>query len=106
MDIVISGPAATVTLGPELTIAQASAWRDMLADALASTPGDLALDLSSVTDIDSAGIQLLLSARRSVVARGATLSVSASTPLVRESLAVLGLDEQLEALGQREGAAP
>lgn len=106
MDIVISGPAATVTLGPELTIAHASAWRDMLGEALASTPGDLALDLSSVTDIDSAGIQLLLSARRSVVARGATLSVSSTTLLVRESLAVLGLDDQLEALGRSEGAAP
>ncbi|MBL8333901.1 MAG: STAS domain-containing protein [Rubrivivax sp.] len=104
MDIVISGPAATVTLGPELTIAQAAAWRDMLGEALASTPGDLALDLSSVTDIDSAGIQLLLAARRSVLARGAHLALAEVPPLVRESLAVLGLDEQLQALGHREGA--
>jgi HPt (histidine-containing phosphotransfer) domain-containing protein/ABC-type transporter Mla MlaB component len=55
--------AATLALGPELTIAQAALCRDQLLDALCATPGDLALDLSAVTDIDSAGMQLLLATR-------------------------------------------
>ena len=87
-----------LALGPELTIAQASACRDQLVDALCSTQGDLSVDLSGVTDLDSAGVQLLLSLRRSVAARGGTLKVQAATPTVHEALAVFGLEASFEAL--------
>jgi anti-sigma B factor antagonist len=93
-----------VRLGPELTIAQAAGWRDTLVDALCATPGDLRLDLGSVTDIDSAGVQLLLATRRSVAERGATLSIVAASPSVAEALAVFGLDPALEPLASLEGA--
>ena len=96
------GPLA---LGPELTIAHAAAWRDTLVDALCSRAGDLALDLSAVTDIDSAGVQLLLAMRRSINERGSALTLAGLSPAVADALAVFGLDHQLAAAGLAEGAA-
>ena len=93
-----------LALGPELTIAQAAACRDTLVDALCSSDGSLALDLSAVTDIDSAGVQLLLATRRSVCERGATFTLQQVSPAVADALAVFGLDGQLDALAAAEGA--
>lgn len=87
-----------LALGPELTIGQAAASRDQLVDALCATRGDLALDLSGVTDVDSAGVQLLLALRRSVGARGGSLQLHAPSAVVRDALAVFGLDESFGAL--------
>jgi anti-sigma B factor antagonist len=87
--------AATLALGPELTIAQAALCRDQLLDALCATPGDLALDLSAVTDIDSAGIQLLLATRKSVGARGGRLHLGSPGPAVASALQAFGLDTEL-----------
>ena len=96
--------AASLALGPELTIAQAAACRDLLVDALCAAPKDLAVDVSNVTDIDSAGIQLLLALRRSVATRGGTLTLASPSGDVRAALAVLGLDERLDAAQPRQGA--
>jgi len=88
--------AATLALGPELTIAQAASCRDQLVDALCGTPADLVLDLSAVTDIDSAGIQLLLATRKSVVARGGRLHLGAPGAAVTSALRAFGLDSELQ----------
>ena len=101
---VTEGPAGPLALGPDLTIAQAAAWRDQLLDALCTSPDSLTLDLSAVTDIDSAGVQLLLAARRSVSERGATLTLAGVPPLVADALAVFGLDPQLGVLELADGA--
>ena len=82
-------------LGPDLTIGFAAAWRDTLADAV-NAGGDLTLDLSEVTDFDSAGVQLLLAARRSLVERGQRLHVAAASQVVRDGLQVFGLQSLLE----------
>lgn len=97
MDTDTSAPFV-LALGPELTIAQAAACRDTLVDALCSGPGDLALDLSAVTDIDSAGLQLLLAARRSLREQGATLQLRNVSATVLDALAVFGLDARLDAI--------
>lgn len=91
----------TVTLGPELCIAQASAARDTLLAALAAAPQSLALDLSEVTDFDSAGVQLLLATRRSMEERGAALHITAASLPVRRALDLFALSE-LFALGAVE----
>ena len=93
-----------VALGPEFTIAQAAAWRDTLVDALCTGSGNLTLDLSSVTDIDSAGLQLLLATRRSIHERGASLTLEGLSSTVAEALAVFGLDPQIDAIGPLNGA--
>ena len=87
---------APLALGPELTVVQAGACREALVDALCAGTGDLALDLSGVTDIDSAGVQLLLALRHSVGARGGRLLLGTPSAEVCAALAVLGLDPQLQ----------
>ena len=105
MDIDTPAADAPLALGPELTIAQAASCRDQLVDALCAAGPDLALDLSAVTDIDSAGVQLLLALRRSVAARGGTLQLQRPSGDVRAALAVLGLDERLQDSVPAAGAA-
>ena len=80
-----------LALGPELTIAFAAAGRDTLLQALTDAPGDLQLDLGGVTEMDSAGLQLLLSTQRSLAQRGQRLHVTASSPAVDAALATFGL---------------
>jgi anti-anti-sigma factor len=98
-------PPTPVSLGPELTIAHAAAWRDTLVDALCTSAGNLTLDLASVTDVDSAGLQLLLATKRSVTERGAVLALANVPGPVVQALAVFGLDQQLDATGGGTGAA-
>lgn len=83
------------TLGPELTIVYAATSRDTLLQALRAQPEGLALDLSGVTDFDSAGVQLLLASARSLQLRGQTLRITAASTAVRDGLAVFGLQELL-----------
>jgi anti-sigma B factor antagonist len=86
---------ASLALGPDLTIAHAAAWRQTLLQALAAHSGDLALDLSAVTDIDSAGLQLLLSTRRSLLERGDGLHIAASSAALDDALGHFGLADLL-----------
>lgn len=94
----MSSPSTTATpassalsLGPELTIAFAAACRDTLAEALATTLGDLVLDLGEVTDFDSSGVQLLLATHRSLAERGDALHVTAASAAVRDALGLFNL---------------
>ena len=83
--------ASALNLGPELTIAFAAACHQQLAEALGSGGRGLTLDLSSVTEFDSAGLQLLLATRRSLAARGQALHIHEPSAVVRDALAVFGL---------------
>jgi anti-anti-sigma factor len=87
---------AALALGPELTIAHAAHWHQRLAEA-SGAGGDLVLDLAGVTDFDSAGVQLLLSARRSLAEAGAQLVLRSASRTVRDALQVLALDDLLPA---------
>ena len=77
------------------TIAFAATWRETLADAV-NAGGNLTLDLGEVTDFDSAGVQLLLAARRSLAERGQRLQVATASPVVRDGLQVFGLQSLLD----------
>ena len=83
----------------ELTIYRAAELRDVLKDALAAVPpnGTLALDLADVSEMDSAGAQLLLAAQKSALATGRALRVSASSASVDEVFAILRLTTQFAA---------
>lgn len=85
----MSHPA--LPLGPEVTIPFATATREQLLEALRGTSGDLTVDLSGVTDFDSSGVQLLLSARRSLLERGHALHLHSPSACVRDALATFGL---------------
>jgi anti-anti-sigma factor len=80
----------------ELTIYRAAQLCDVLKGSLAAVPerATLALDLSAVTEMDSAGAQLLISAQKSARSTGRALRIAASNAAVDEVLAILRLELQ------------
>ncbi len=96
-----------LTLGPELTIAQASEQHQRLLESLQTIEaGTLRLDLSSVSDFDSAAIQLLLATQRSLQDKGASLQLHQASPVVLAALNCYGLDACLQPLQQATSSAP
>jgi anti-anti-sigma factor len=55
----------------------------------------MTLDLSPVTDFDSAGVQLLLATRRSLAESGTRLRIQSPSAAVRDGLTVFGLQDLL-----------
>jgi anti-anti-sigma factor len=72
----------------EITIYRASEVAQTLFAAVRAESGDVSLDMSEVTEFDTAGLQLLLMARRLVEANGHRLDVVQPSECVAE---VLGL---------------
>jgi anti-sigma B factor antagonist len=79
-------PVTAFAIDGELTIYRAAELQAALAQAIAG-PDALALDLSGVTDIDGAGVQLLLAAKKSAPA----LTVQRPSPAVLEAFELLDL---------------
>jgi anti-sigma B factor antagonist len=75
----------------EMTIYRAAELKPVLLDAM-RTQAAPALDLSAVTEFDSAGLQLLLVAREEAARLGKRLAVSAASSSVRDAFALLGMD--------------
>lgn len=89
------GERRTLALAGELTIyAAAEAKAPLLAPLLAPLAdcGELVIDLAGVSEIDSAGLQLLLLVRREAVAAGRPLAFADASPAVAELVALYGLD--------------
>jgi len=66
--------------------------------------GQYELDVSGITDMDSAGLQLLLSTKRALEKQGKALCLSHIPPAVKHVLTSYGLDTDLHPLSF-EGAA-
>ena len=83
----------------ELTIYRAAELAAAMRAALAEVPGGgaLELDLSDVSEMDSAGVQLLIAARRSTQESGRTLRVAGSSPAVAEVFRTLQLASHFDA---------
>ena len=83
----------------ELTIYRAAELAASMRAALAEVPGGGAfeLDLSGVTEMDSAGVQLLIAARRSTQETGRTLRLAGSSPAVAEVFQTLQLASHFDA---------
>jgi anti-anti-sigma factor len=77
----------------ELTIYRAAELAAAMRTALAAVAdgGALDLDLSEVAEMDSAGVQLLLAARRSAIESGRALRLIARSAAVDDVLAILHL---------------
>lgn len=69
----------------EMTIYRASELKDVISPALSSNQ-NIEIDLSHVTELDSAGLQLMLSSKLESTVRGTKLSFSGHSPAVREVL--------------------
>ena len=72
-----------LTLLDDMTIYNATAQKQQLLDALQAGDG-LELDLSAVAEIDTAGFQLLLLAKREARHQDKPLLIVAHSPAVRE----------------------
>jgi len=94
----------TFRIDGELTIYRAAELAGAMKAALAAVAdgGALELDLSEVAEMDCAGVQLLLAARRSAAESGRTLRLSGRSAAVDEVLATLRLDGHF---GDAAGAA-
>jgi anti-sigma B factor antagonist len=74
----------------EMTIYVATELRQRIVAALQGTE-TVELDLSAVGEIDTAGVQLLIAAKREAAAKGRKFHILAHSPAVREVLDLLGL---------------
>lgn len=85
------GPVASLCLGGELTIYRAVELKEAMLTALDGAAA-LELDLSSVTELDTAGVQLLLLIHQTARARSKQLRLTAPSSAVLEVFELLHLD--------------
>jgi len=94
---------STLRLEGELTIYCAQETRQQLQQALAGmdthAAPTLEIDLSGVVEADTAGMQLLLAARRQAQALGGEVALKDCSPAVAEVMALLGLAPYFDAQG-------
>ncbi len=81
---------SAIGLPEELTIYNASATAALF-DARLAEGGDLDLDAASVVEVDAAGIQLLLAARRHAAALQRGFSLCNAPASLQSTFALLGL---------------
>jgi len=84
------GTAACLAVEGEMTIYRAAELWPALLEAVRTLDAPV-LDLSGVAEFDSAGLQLLLAARREARQRGKALPITAASPAVQEVFALLGM---------------
>jgi anti-anti-sigma factor len=92
MNAVMTASAAVVRVEGEFTIYRAAELKPAL---LVGGDGPLEIDLGAVTEIDTAGVQLLLLAQREARAVSRPFRLTGASPAVREGLALLGLAQRL-----------
>jgi anti-sigma B factor antagonist len=94
-------------LREELNIASVAEDRDHLVSLLQPS-GELELDLGGVTEIDTAGVQLLVALRKEAESMGCVCHLAGSDEAVREAFGTLGLghllDEPLVGKGVTHGS--
>ena len=87
--------AVVVTLTGELDADTASRFRSLMAEHLLAGPGNLVLDLSGLSFIDSAGLAAMISADKGVRRAGMHLVLAAPRTPVRSIMRLTGIDAVL-----------
>ena len=79
-----------IAIEGELNIYNAADWKDRLYEPIAR--GDsLELDLSAVQELDTAGLQVLVMAKKEALARGQTLHLCNHSQAVQDTFELCGL---------------
>ncbi len=94
-----------VRLAGDLTVAEAAAAKATLIEALESGERAVTVELSEVTELDTAGLQVLLLARRMSLECDVALSFDRPSEPVRNVLAVVHLDDDLSPRPVTDGGA-
>lgn len=81
---------STLRIEGEMTIYRATELKTMLLESLAQ-PSPLEIDLSAVTEIDSAGVQLLVLTKKTAQDRQQEVHFSAHSPAVLDVFELLNL---------------
>lgn len=89
------GGPTRIRINGDLSIYQASEARDAFAALLPLNASAWQLDLASIGDFDSAGLQLLLVIQRTLSQGGTPVTVVDATAAVRETIALLRLESLL-----------
>lgn len=85
------GDKAVLDLTGELTIYEAAATKERLLAPLAEV-SELEMNLADVSEIDTAGVQLLILTKQEAVATGKSLRLTGHSRPVVELLELYGLD--------------
>ena len=87
--------AVVVTLTGELDADTARHLRGLVAEHLLAGPGNLVLDLSGLSFVDSAGLAAMISADKGVRRAGMRLVLAAPRAPVRKIMRLTGIDAVL-----------
>ncbi|WPP02475.1 STAS domain-containing protein (plasmid) [Pseudomonas sp. HR96] len=79
-----------LVIAGEMTIYTASDWSTRLLPLLSSA-GDIAIDLSQVTEMDAAGVQLLMLAKREALRNGSRLHLKCHSQSVLDTFELCDL---------------
>ena len=82
--------ATRIGIEGELNIFSATALRQRLLDTISSSK-EIEVDLSQVSEIDSAGVQLMVAAKREATARSKPLSFTGYSPAVLDLIELYDL---------------
>lgn len=93
----VAGTVCRLHVAGEMTIYSALELKERLLGSL-SRYAEVDVDSSSVTEVDSAGLQLLLLAKREARSAGKRMQVSAPSPAMQEALQQFSLSPALESL--------
>lgn len=93
-----SRKSAKVTLSGELTIYSAAVLRERLLTVLADCDR-LSLDTTKVSELDTAGLQVLLSVQRSCQAQDIPFALAEAGNAVGQTLTLFGLEARFGAPG-------
>jgi anti-sigma B factor antagonist len=99
----IESVARGIRVTGEMTVYTASQIKQPLLDAIADAPTNVPLDLSGVSEFDTAGVQLLLLAHREALVSGRTLQLGTESNIVREVLTLCGARGLLTGAPTMEG---
>ncbi|MBS1160283.1 MAG: hypothetical protein H6R15_2702 [Proteobacteria bacterium] len=80
-----AAPLHCLAITGEFTIFTAAAWREQMLAALAAAD-EIEMDLSQVSEIDSAGLQLMVAAKREATEQGKVLRFSGHSAAVLDTL--------------------
>jgi anti-sigma B factor antagonist len=89
----------------EMTIYSAAAIAERVVAAIETASGAVSLDLSQVTDIDTAGLQILLMARKAARAQGGELALVDPSSRVQALLHLCRLDDMIAGRPRPEGSS-
>jgi len=99
------GAITVIRPGGPLVKADAAALTGAVRRGVHESLGRLILDLEAVPFVDSAGLESLMDCADELSSLGLTLRVCATSPTVREALAVTGCDQGLEFHADTNAAA-